>query len=241
MLADQVSILTVTLLTALLSVVTALLLLLYKQTKRSQYDAELHRAQLDQLRAYFESQIHRLTDRLLSTEDRWRDVNHLIISSMQRMESRPSAEKPAGLTAFVKSFGIKETDLDIEKDLVFVLTPFHEEFQDTYETIQKACNKVGLRCLRGDEEFVSGDLLPHILSLIVRARLIIANIDSRNPNVFYELGIAQALDKPTIIVASSVPDMPFDLRTRKIIIFRDSGELLDKLQTELTRTLVRRT
>jgi hypothetical protein len=223
------------------SLITVILLVMFKNIERKRYDDLMHRAKLDDMREYFESQINKLTNRLLATEERWIDVNHLLISSINRLKEVPKTPEKAKLSEFLKSFNITEEDLEIEKDLIFVLTPFHREFEETFEIINKTCNKVGLRCLRGDEEFVTGELLPHILKLLVRARLVIANIDGRNPNVFYELGIAQAIDKPTILIAHSVPEMPFDIRTRKIITFKNHDELYQKLQIELTRTLVKRT
>lgn len=226
-------------LVGILVAVTAVLFSAYRRAERGKYDVDLSRAQLEDMRAYFESQIRLLTERLLATEERWRDVNHLLISAMQRAPDVTEKPERAALTQFLQSFGIGENDLKIETDLVFVLTPFHPDFRDTFAVISETCRNLGLRCLRGDEEHVSGDLLPHILRLLVKARIVIANIDGRNPNVFYELGIAQAIDKPTILISSSVPEMPLDVRTRKIVVWGTSGELRENLQTELARTLAR--
>ena len=66
----------------------------------------------------------------------------------------------------------------------------------------------------------------------------IANINGRNPNVFYELGIAHTLDKPTLLVAKTVSDVPFDIRSKRLILYKDENELRDHLQTNLTRVLV---
>ena len=42
--------------------------------------------------------------------------------------------------------------------------------------------------------------------------MLVAELTSRNPNVFYELGIAHALKKPVVLVSATEDDVPFDVR-----------------------------
>jgi hypothetical protein len=46
---------------------------------------------------------------------------------------------------------------------------------------------------------------------INNSKVLIAELTTRNVNVFYELGLAHALQKPVVLVASNEPDVPFDL------------------------------
>ena len=46
-----------------------------------------------------------------------------------------------------------------------------------------------------------------------------AELTGKNPNVFYELGLAHALNKPVILVAQTLDDLPFDLRHLRTIIY----------------------
>ena len=85
---------------------------------------------------------------------------------------------------------------------------------------------------------MGGDLLRHILKLLVKALIVVANIDGRNANVFYELGVAQAIGKSTILISSSVPEMPLDVRNRKIVVWKTSKDLRDTLKTELARAVL---
>ena len=117
------------------------------------------------------------------------------------------------------------------------MTPFHPEYNDTFEIIRGVSTKAGFECLRGDERFVEGDLLSHILRLIVTSRIIVANIEGRNPNVFYELGIAHALGKPVLLVSKSVEELPFDLRYQRILIYRNNNELRSKFEISLLQVL----
>lgn len=49
------------------------------------------------------------------------------------------------------------------------------------------------------------------------ARLIVADCTHRNPNVFYEIGLAHAIGKPTILLTQKSQDVPFDLRHLRYI------------------------
>ena len=49
--------------------------------------------------------------------------------------------------------------------------------------------------------------------------MLIAELTSRNPNVFYELGLAHALQKPVVLVSSNEDDVPFDLQHIRVIYY----------------------
>ena len=59
-------------------------MMLYTQRRHTKYDDERHRIELELMRRSIESQMYGLNEKLLATEDRWRDVNHLLISSQSR-------------------------------------------------------------------------------------------------------------------------------------------------------------
>lgn len=210
----------------------------YSQRRHTKYDEERHRVELEVMRRSIESQMYGLNEKLLATEDRWRDVNHLLISSQSRQSDVVEPNKHNPSSALLSSAGISSDDLTIERDLIFVLTPFHPVYKKQFEVIASVCNGLGLRAMRGDERFVSGDVFPHILGLIARARIVVANIDGRNPNVFYELGIAHAMGKPTILIAPTPEDVPFDIRTKRLVLFQSLDELREKLRDELARVVV---
>jgi hypothetical protein len=44
---------------------------------------------------------------------------------------------------------------------------------------------------------------------IRQAKMLVAKLTTKNPNVFHELGLAHALEKPVILVSSKQEDMPF--------------------------------
>ena len=151
---------------------------------------------------------------------------HLILSSQNRQSEQSGV---ISISKFLNGFGIDYTDISIENNLVFVLTPFHEDFVRTYDIIRETCNKIKLTSMRGDEEFVPKDVLQHIIRCMVKARVIVANLNGRNPNVFYELGIAHALNKPTILLAHKETQVPFDLQNQYLVLYKDEDELEKRL------------
>ena len=46
-----------------------------------------------------------------------------------------------------------------------------------------------------------------------------AELTTRNPNVFYELGLAHAMRKPVVLVSASEEDVPFDLKHIRVIYY----------------------
>ena len=72
--------------------------------------------------------------------------------------------------------------------------------------------------MRADNDiFATGKIIDQILRGITQAKILVAELTTRNANVFYELGIAHALKKPVVMVSSNEDDVPFDLHHIRII------------------------
>lgn len=212
------------------------------QVNRSTYDEGKGVAALSMLRSVYEDRISELTDRLTATEERWTEVNHLILDAQKTQSSEVTNSEAPVLyedNPFLSSLGIDLNAIEVDPKLIFVLTPFSEREREVYEAVRDACAELGLYASRGDEEFIEGPILPHVVRQILRARIVIGNITSRNPNVFYELGIAQAVGKPTLVVSKGRNRaLPFDLRSRRVVFFEDYAELRQALQIELARWVI---
>lgn len=209
-----------------------------RDRSRRSYDDERHRAILSEFRASAEEQLARVNAELTATEARWRDANHLLLDA-QNAQAEKSDAVVANAAGFLSGFGIDPSQIEVDPALIFVLTPFTEDEEQAYGVIKDVCMRNGFNAMRGDEEFLASDILPHIIRNIVRARLIVANVGSRNPNVFYELGIAQALGKATVLVAKTAEDLPFDLRSKRVVTYRNFDELDRKLADALLQALAR--
>jgi len=83
--------------------------------------------------------------------------------------------------------------------------------------IMPALRDVGLEPYRADQDPTPGAITPKFLSELLNARLIIADLTGRNPNVFYELGIAHSYLLPVISIADTASTLPFDAKDERII------------------------
>jgi hypothetical protein len=54
---------------------------------------------------------------------------------------------------------------------------------------------------------------------ILKAKLLLADLTGKNANVFYELGLAHAAEKPVVFTSANSEDVPFDLRHLRVIIY----------------------
>lgn len=219
------------------AMMSTIIFVFLRDRNRSRYNDDRHMAVLSEMRASYETQIAMISRQLVATEERWRDANHLILTSQERQpELVPSSSQTVSSDDFIRSLGIDPATIKVDTKLVFVLTPFSKSEESVFEVVQKVCQRNGLRCARGDEEHVSGDILPHVVRMILSARIVVANVSSRNPNVFYELGITHALGKKSVLISEAMERVPFDIQSRRVIIFSTPEELDQRWSDALVRT-----
>ena len=103
----------------------------------------------------------------------------------------------------------------------FVMQPFAAPLGAYYEQIYKpAIEKAGLKPVRADADiFGTGKIMDQVWIGISSAAVLVAELTSRNPNVFYELGLAHASKKPVVLVSSKEEDVPFDLQHIRVIYY----------------------
>lgn len=124
-------------------------------------------------------------------------------------------------------------------DTSFVISPFGEPF-DTYFThiVKPALEDCGLYAIRGDSLYRPTTIVDDIWQGIREAKLLIAELTDRNPNVFYELGLAHAISKPVILISKSIDDVPFDLRSIRVLVYdKDHPDWGNKLRLSLTKAI----
>ncbi|WP_082547488.1 hypothetical protein [Rhodanobacter sp. Soil772] len=129
-------------------------------------------------------------------------------------------------------------DPEVTEDvLVSVMMPFDTLFSGVYASIQGAAEDSGMRCRRADEIWENPAIIQDIVNLIDRAKVVICDCTGRNPNVFYEIGIAHALGREVLLLTQSEHDVPFDLRHLRYISYLNNGEGLQELRERLARRL----
>ena len=113
-----------------------------------------------------------------------------------------------------------------EKSSAFVIMQFSDPFNDVYfEVIKAVCESEDLEVLRIDEKVGPGLITADIERCIREAKIVIAEITPINANVFYEVGIAHALRKPTILLAQKLtPEsrLPFDIAGHRVLFYDNS-------------------
>ncbi len=124
-------------------------------------------------------------------------------------------------------------------DTCFVMMPFGGWFDRYYQEVYvPAIKDAGLEPARADELFSTGSVMEQIWEQISKAKVLLADLTDKNPNVFYELGLAHAAVKPVVFTAARVEDVPFDLRHLRVIIYETrEPEWAPKLRKHITEYL----
>ena len=133
----------------------------------------------------------------------------------------------------------------LAKQTCFVLMPFSEPFNRYYSAILRpAAESAGFRSVRADDLFGPANLIRDIWEGIKKAKCLIAELTSRNPNVMYELGLAHVLQKPVVLITQNIEDVPFDLRAIRCIVYDTtepdwSGQLRDNIKNHIKAMLTK--
>ncbi|TBY17674.1 hypothetical protein E0H93_37010 [Rhizobium leguminosarum bv. viciae] len=126
---------------------------------------------------------------------------------------------------------------NIEPTLVSVMMPYAGSFTAVFESIRQAAATIGLRCRRADEIWENPAVIQDVVALIDRSRVVICDCTGRNPNVFYEAGIAHTLGREVILLSQSEQDIPFDLRHLRFLPYVDTLEGRARLSQQLAEKM----
>ena len=142
-------------------------------------------------------------------------------------------EKATGNTIF----GKPDTSQQFQCD-VFMVMPFKKELNSVYvDHIRPVVTTLGLTIRRGDDPFSEHNIMRNVWSLTCNARMIIADCTGKNPNVFYEMGIAHTLGKLLIPITQRKEHIPFDIRGLRYIQYEFSTRGLKQLEGELVAAI----
>jgi hypothetical protein len=126
------------------------------------------------------------------------------------LDKRPNLRDEGFMWIDPKHFD--EKNFVTEPDLAVVLMPFDPEWSgDLFDVFKNAANNRKFRAWRSDLQHGDDKIMQTIWNKINRSRFVIADCTGRNPNVFYELGIAHSVGKPVFICAQNREDIPFDI------------------------------
>ena len=163
------------------------------------------------------------------TSKRLKDVSDKTSGAVTDEKTIKKQSKAAGVTSV---------------DTCFVMQPFAKPLGDYYEIVYKpAIEKAGLVPVRADADlFATGKIIDQVWRGINAAKVLVAELTTRNPNVFYELGLAHALKKPVVLVSSNEADVPFDLKHIRVIYYDVTDpfwgqKLLDKVAENIVSAI----
>lgn len=122
---------------------------------------------------------------------------------------------------------------------IFIAMPFDEKLEDTFDAIKQVGDKLrkefnDIEIFRLDmHEGESVELPREIYKNISESGIIITDLTYQNANVYYELGIADALKKRVIQICKTTDDLKFDVAHKKSIIFPNLKILKNKLERDI--------
>jgi|SRR5688572_16297153 len=111
----------------------------------------------------------------------------------------------------------------VNERLIFVVMPFAPTLLWRYQRLFKEpLSAEGFEVRRADEIYGTAELISNIVTSLQEAALVIVDLTGRNPNVLYELGLANGFGKNVLLVASHEADIPADLRHLTYCVIDDS-------------------
>lgn len=168
-------------------------------------------------------------------------VESSLLITVREVEELTKAEKKLaqGTMIIRPSFGIP-LEMQQYKNDIFMIMPFRDEFESIYRHfIVQIVKSLNLSIKRGDDFFSSHNksIIEEIWSAIYSSKMVIADCTGRNPNVFYEIGIAHVLGKPTIMITQNIEDVPFDVQSRRLIQYQNNAAGLRELEIKLIKSI----
>ena len=124
-----------------------------------------------------------------------------------------------------------------DDNLVSVMMPFAANFNGVYVAIEGVAAELGMTCQRADDIWFHTHIIQDVVTLISKARVVICDLSGRNPNVFYEAGIAHAIGAEVILISQHQTDVPFDLQHIRYINYLPNAQGLADLAINLKRRL----
>lgn len=147
----------------------------------------------------------------------------------ENISTTPSKNRLITFTPSV--FELPETGTD--PNLIAVMMPFQHSFEPVFNAIKAAANAWEANAVRASDIWDHQVIIQDIFSLIFRAKIVVCDFTGRNPNVFYEAGIAHSLGKLVIPITQSKEDIPFDIQHHRYVHYLNNGEGLEVLRQTL--------
>ncbi len=183
--------------------------------------------ELDDKRIQLEEDLYRANERLIESSVGFNIYQNIYNENLHDISLTNNVID----TSFFGKMGLEVHHMKVENNFITCLMPFHPSFDRIYNRIVRATRQTEFICHRSDEEYKSGDIMRYTIELILKSQIVIGVLDGRNPNVFYEVGIAHSVGKTVILVAEekNKSQIPFDLQQHRFIFYKSLNDLEEKL------------
>lgn len=131
-----------------------------------------------------------------------------------------------------------DTPQRVNPDLLAVMMPFGG-FDHVWAGIREAAALCGMNAERADNRWDHPAIIQDIVSLIDQGAIVVCDCTNKNPNVFYEMGIAHAIGKELITITQKSDDIPFDIGHLRYIRYQDNEQGIHKLTTDLVSRIAK--
>jgi len=112
--------------------------------------------------------------------------------------------------------------------------PFSHDFDEVYDKfIAQALRESGYEVRRADDVLSQQNILRDVVNGIAFSHIVVADVTGSNPNVYYELGIAHTLERPVIILTQDMDELPFDLRSYRVIPYDTHFTQIERAKKQL--------
>ncbi len=121
-------------------------------------------------------------------------------------------------------------------DNVFVIMSFSKDdaLEDAFETFKSICKTYEYECNRVDDTSTDVTrIIPEIIKRIEDSAFCIVDLSESKPNVYYEFGYVDALNKPYIVTAKEGTELPFDVKDVPVIFWKSQKGLKEKLEDKI--------
>ena len=161
-------------------------------------------------------------------------IDLLEIADLQQRVKGMASELKAATLEVDEDVRRKASNPIKEQPRIFVLMPFASEFLDVYVLgIREVAEKMGFTVDRADDIEHNGNILDIVQQKIRQADILIADMSTRNANVFYEIGFAHAVNRPTVLLCRNIDTVPFDLQSINYIKYAGIVDLRERLEKRL--------
>lgn len=169
----------------------------------------------------------------ITISPQWRDIQNTLGISLSSL-----AELQSPRAMIVVPEGFPEPRQKQEYTDVFVVMPFCADLRRVYDDhIAPVCKRLSLSVSRADDFFTAHAVMADVWGAIKDAKVIVADCTDRNPNVFYEIGIAHVLGKQVVLLSQKSVDIPFDVRHIRYISYEYTPPGMKKFEKTLRATL----